>query len=114
MGKTPMICTQWRKHQRNKKVVYEVASASKNNNVKALADGQKEMKHVKQKLFTPIPPLIENEPKVSIGSGVEMASNDFDSRSKGELDIICNMLFVFPLEYDIVTEVTEENDVFAE
>lgn len=47
MGKNPMTCTQWRRHQRNKKDASEASSMSKNNNVKALADEQKAKKHVK-------------------------------------------------------------------
>lgn len=109
-----MTRTQWRRHQRNKKVTSEAANASKNNNVKALTDRKNEKKHVKQILFPPLPLVVENEPKVSIGSDEEIASNDFDYGLEGELDIICNMIYVIPLEYDTVTEVTEEEDVFTE
>lgn len=83
-GKNPMTRTQWRRHQRNKKVASETASASKNNSVKALDDGQKEKKHVKQRLFTIITPVVENELKVSIGSYEEIANKDFNSRSEGD------------------------------
>lgn len=41
-----------------------------------------------------------------------MASNDFDSGSERELDIICNMISMMLLEYDKVTEVTGEEDGF--
>lgn len=50
--------------------------------------------------------MVKNEPKVSIDSNEEMASNDFESGSKGEWDIICNLISVLPVEYDIITEVT--------
>lgn len=78
---------------------------SKNNYVKALADGKKEKKPVKLRLFPPLPPMVENEPKVSIKSDEEMASNDFDFGSKGKLDTICNMISMLSLEYEIVIEV---------
>lgn len=58
--------------------------------------------------------MIESEPKVSISSDEKMANNDFDSRSEGELDIICNMIFVLPMEYDTITKVTKEEDGLAE
>lgn len=58
--------------------------------------------------------MVENEPIVSIGSDVEMVSNDFDFGLEGELDIICNMIFVMQLEYDTFIEVTEMEDGFAE
>lgn len=36
-----------------------------------------------------------------------MEMESFDSCSREELDIICNMISVLPVEYDQVTEVTE-------
>lgn len=47
--------------------------------------------------------MVENKHKVSIGSDEEMASNNFNSGSEGELDIIWNMISVLPLEYDTIT-----------
>lgn len=38
----------------------------------------------------------------------EMLTNNFDSRSEGELDIICNVVFLLPIEYKTLTELTEE------
>lgn len=58
---------------------------------------------VKQSLFPPLPPVMENKPKISVGSDEEMTSNDFDSGSEDELDIICNMIPVLPLDYDTIT-----------
>lgn len=69
---------------------------------------------MKKQHFTPIPLVVKNEPKTFVSSYEEMVSNDFDSRSEGELDIICNMISVLPVEYDRVTEVTEEEDGFSE
>ena len=37
-----------------------------------------------------------------------MEIDNFDSRYELELDIICNMIYVPPLEYDTVTKVIEE------
>lgn len=37
-----------------------------------------------------------------------MTTNDFDSSSGDELDIIYNMVYVFPIEFDHVIEVAEE------
>lgn len=39
-----------------------------------------------------------------------MASNDFDSGLKDDMDIICNVIFMLPLEYDTITKVTKEED----
>lgn len=40
----------------------------------------------------------------------DMHTDNFDSGLKGELDIICNIVFVLPIEFDQITEVTEEED----
>lgn len=76
-------------------------------------DGQKENNYGKQRLFPPLPPMVKYKPKVYVGFEEEMASNDFDSRSKDKLDIMSNMISVVSLEYDIVTEVIEEGDELA-
>lgn len=47
IGKNPMIHTQWRRHQRNKKASPKDGSANKNNVVKALLDVQKATKILK-------------------------------------------------------------------
>lgn len=42
-----------------------------------------------------------------------MAINEFDSRLEGELDLICNMISMLPLEYDTFTKVTKVRDGLA-
>lgn len=79
-----------------------------------MTDEQKAKKPVKQMLFPPLPQVVENKPKVSVGSDEEMTSNDFDYESEDELDIICNMIPVLPLEYDTIVEATEEEDELDE
>lgn len=37
----------------------------------------------------------------------DILNDNFDSRSEGGLDIICNMIFVLPIEFDQVVAVTE-------
>lgn len=102
------------KAPKKQKATSESGSVSKKNNVQALADRQKAKNPVKQRLFPPLPLVVENEPKVSIGSYEEMDGNDFDSGPDGGLDNICNMISVLPLEYDTITEVTEEGDGLVE
>lgn len=38
-----------------------------------------------------------------------LVTKNFDSESKGDFDVLCNIVFVLPREYDYVTEVTERN-----
>lgn len=63
---------------------------------------------IKKRLFPSLPLVVENdEPKATTGEDEDMVSNDFDSGSKDDMDTICNMISVFPLEYDTITEVTK-------
>lgn len=55
-------------------------------------------------LCPPMSPINkEKSTKDKAGKDVYTKTYNFDSRSEPELDIICNMIFVFPLEYEIVT-----------
>lgn len=40
----------------------------------------------------------------------DILTGNFDYGSEGELDIICNMIFVIPIEFDQITKVTEDED----
>lgn len=45
----------------------------------------------------------------------KILTENFDYRSEDELDIICNIFYVLPRDFDQVNEVTEkEDDCFAE
>lgn len=54
--------------------------------------------------------MAEKELNTKMGEDKETTSNDFDSNSEDDLDIICNMIFMLPLEYDIISKVTEDED----
>lgn len=43
-----------------------------------------------------------------------METNNFDSGSEPGIDIICNMIYVFPLEYYTIMEVFEEESLDKE
>lgn len=45
---------------------------------------------------------------------IDIEIDNFDLGSKPELDIICNMIFLLPLEYDTVIEVIEEEGLEEE
>lgn len=79
-----------------------------------MTDGEAIEKPVKLRLFPTLPPMMENKPKIFVGKDKEIGSNNFDSGSEDDLDIISNMISVLPLEYDVVTKVTEEEDGSAE
>lgn len=52
--------------------------------------------------------------KDKVVEDVDMEIDKFNLGSEPKLDIICNMIFVFPLEYDTVTKVSEEEGLKEE
>lgn len=58
--------------------------------------------------------MVENEPKATIYEDEEMTSNNFDSGSEDNLDIIYNMISVLPFEHDTITDISEEEYGLAE
>lgn len=74
-------------------------------------EGQSTKRIVKQRLFLPFPPMAKSKEKEATHDQDEdMATRDFDYSSEPELDIICNMIYVLPIEYDTIIEVIEEED----
>lgn len=113
--KNTITKTQWRRHQRKKKAAFKVKSSIKNDNVKAIQEGQSIKKLAKQRLFPPLSPLVKSkEEKAMPNKDEDMASKSFDSGSGEELAIIFYMIFVLPVEYYQVTKVTEDESGLAE
>lgn len=65
-------------------------------------------------MFPPLSPIKGEKATDKVVEGAEVETNDFDLGSEPKLDIICNMIYVFPLKYDIVTEVIEEEAINEE
>lgn len=66
-------------------------------------------------MFPLLSPINEEKAtKDKIVEDADMKTNNFGSGSKSELDIICNMIFVFPLESDTVKEVIKEKGLDEE
>lgn len=104
MGKNPMTRTHWRRHHRNKKVTRKARSSSGSDSIQIIGKGQSSRWHVKKRLFPPLSPINkEKETKDKVVEDVDLKTDDLDSRSEPKLDIICNMISVFPLEYDTDT-----------
>lgn len=77
---------------------------------------QVENRPMKERLFLPFPAIVKPNGKDSMQhEDNEILTDNLNSGSEGELDIICNMVFVLPIEFDHITKVTkEEDDCFAE
>jgi hypothetical protein len=108
-GKNPMTKTQWRRYQRQKK-----ASASKDvTNVEKREEKQETVfemvkRPATERIFPPLLTLKGDLPK----EDEEMASNF--SESDPSLDIVCNVVSVLPIEYDVPSEVIEVESDFTE
>jgi hypothetical protein len=101
-GKNPVTKTQWRRYQRQKK-----ASALKNvTNVEKREEKQETVfemveRPATERIFPPLPTLKKDLPK----EDEEITSNF--SESDPSLDIVCNVVSVLPVEYDVPSEVNK-------
>lgn len=71
------------------------------------------MEHI---LLSPLPRVEKSkEKKATHDQDEDLIIDDFDSGSEPELDIICNMISILPIEYDTTTtENKEEGNGLAE
>ncbi|WJX20372.1 hypothetical protein P8452_09935 [Trifolium repens] len=102
-GKNPMTRSQWRRYQRQKKV------AAQKSQIAADGNGERPMELAKR-------PMKERlgEPKVesSVADNVEddhMEADDFLD-SEPDLDIIVNVASILPREFDVCSEITDDEE----
>src|ERR1044072_4035803 len=123
MGKNLMTRTQWRRYQRKKKAEAQASTSSSNANFPPLtrahvgkrltfpplAKAQAEKKPMSERLFPPLPPIIEGNEKITEPNEDEnMLTDNFDSGSEEDLNIICNVVSIMPAEFDRLSEITED------
>lgn len=72
-------------------------------------------KPMRERLLPPLPTIVKPNRKDAMKNEENvMLTDNFNPRSESGLDIICNMISILPIEYDQITEVTEEEvDDFA-
>jgi len=108
-GKHSMTKTQWRRYQRQKK-----ADASKGVTDTGKAGGKQvavfEMvkKPATERIFPPLSTIVHQSPK----EDEEMTSNFSDFGHS--IDIICNVVSILPVEYDVIFEVNDVEVDFTE
>lgn len=111
-----MTRNQWRRHQRNNKATFEVVESSTNNKASAATISKVSKRPVKQIIFPALPPVVKNSPNTCKDSILqvddEMVIDNFDFGSEVGFNIICNVVFVLPIEFDCVTEVTKTNNEY--
>ncbi|MCI12940.1 hypothetical protein A2U01_0034050, partial [Trifolium medium] len=105
MGKNPMTRTQWRRHQRQKKLALQNVQNAEENKGKQIIEVAK--RPIKERLSQPVP-IKEIEDKVE---DENMEDNDL-LESDPDFDILVNVVSILPAEYDVWSEVTNGEDEF--
>src|ERR1044072_780030 len=123
MGKNPMTRTQWRRFQRKKKAEDQASTSSSKANfpqlTKAhvgkritfppLTNAHVGKKPMAERLFPPLPTIVEgNEKALEPNEDDNMLTDNFDSGSEEDLNIICNVVSIMPAEFDRLSEITED------
>jgi len=109
IGKHPMTKTQWRRYQRQKKAdaLKDVTNTGKDKG-KRVAIFEMVKKPATERIFPPLPEIKKDLPKED-----EVLTSNF-SDSEPSLNIICNVVSILPIEYDIMSEVSEVEEDFTE
>src|ERR1044072_4293331 len=105
-----MTRTQWRRLQRKKKAEAEATASSSNTKFPPLTRAQVEKKPMEKRLFPPLPTIKEKEKMPDSTEDTDMLTDNFDSESEDDLHIICNVVSILPAEYDMISEIMEEED----
>jgi len=102
-GKNPITKTQWRRFQRPKNgvvVSLEDKTIDPNDDQRMVKPGRRPAKERLSLL------LVKDDP----GEDDELDSKFMDSEP--DFDVICNMVSIFPAEYDMVSEVEDSEEEF--
>lgn len=107
LGKNPMTKTHWRRFQRKRKVERETTE-SRNIRPQPNTTIGKEAKLMKKKsssqnMKEETDKLEKETPLIEDGISID----DFDSESDPSMDVVCNVISVFPVKYKCETEVEE-------
>ena len=108
-GKHPITKTQWCIYQRQKKGgVSKGATEAGQAKGKQVAVFEMVKKPATERIFPPLPSIVKDLPK----EDEEMTSNFSDSEPS--LDIVCNVVSILPVEYDVISEVNDVEIDFTE
>ncbi|WJX16101.1 hypothetical protein P8452_06177 [Trifolium repens] len=102
-GKNPMTRSQWRRYQRQKKV------ATQKSQTTVDSKGKKPMELAKRPMKER---LVEPKAESSVAGNVEdehMEADDFLD-SEPDLDIIVNVVSILPREFDVCSEITDDEE----
>jgi len=104
-----MTKTQWRRYQRQKKAsaLKDITNVSRDVG-KQVAVFEMVKKPATERIFPPLSTIKKDLPK----ENEEITSNFSDSEPS--LDIVCNVVLILPVEYDVTSEVNEVETDFTE
>src|ERR1044072_4706337 len=71
---------------------------------------QVEKKPMAKRLLPPLPTIKEKEKVPDSTEDTDKLADNFDSESEDDLHIICNVVSILPAEYDMISEVMEDED----
>ncbi|KEH16120.1 hypothetical protein MTR_0319s0030, partial [Medicago truncatula] len=108
-GKQPMTRTQWRRYQRQKKAtaLQDITNVDKGEG-KQKAVFEMVKKPATERISPPLSILKKEHPK----EDEEMTSNF--TGSDPSLDIVCNVVSILPVEYDVQSEINEVESDFVD
>lgn len=90
---------------------FEVKSSSKSGSILDMNEVQSTKRHMKHRLFPPSPHMAKfKKEQATHDLDEDMTTDNFNFGSEPELDIICNMIYMLPIEHDSVIEVTKDED----
>src|ERR1044072_9231265 len=106
-----MTRTQWKRFQRKKKAEFEATESSNKAKIPPPTYAQVVKKPLKERIFPPIPLVTKSKDKKPVSTeDDDILIDNCDSGFDDELDIICNVVSVLPIEFDKVSEVTEDEE----
>jgi hypothetical protein len=104
MGKNPMTRTQWRRHQRQKKLALQAGQNSADNKGKQVVEVAR--RPAKERISPPVIPAKEKD-------AVENEDVDDDLLdSEPDFDVLVNVVSILPAEFDVWSEVTDGEEEF--
>jgi hypothetical protein len=109
-GKNPMTRTQWRRYQRQKKLAIQSPNAG--GNIKVDQKIKLAKKPTNEKVYVPVE-TSEAENEKNTKNEDDYMDDDL-SDDEDDFTVLVNVVSILPVEYDVPSEVTEEDNDFEE
>lgn len=85
--------------------------SSNNGKSPTLMEDRMEKKPPREIIFPPLPAMVKPNGTYPLpNEDDEMLTDNFDSRLENAFNVICNVAYVLPIEFDMVNDVKKEED----